>query len=188
MAVDHTQEVRRRPDSETAWQDWVRFVYPRVYYTVYRVTGGDVQHTEDLTQAAIERFLRYRAMERVKTDQDSVAYLVRTARRLNFDFVREQKNRNELHETIERTTEDEAVSTADQVSSALDFERLMKRLATPDRQLIRWLCAGWSVDEIATYLGISYTASATRIHRAKARLKKIAEDVQRTDPSAGLDK
>ena len=188
MAVDHTQEVRRRPDSETAWQDWVRSVYPRVYYTIYRVTGGNVQQTEDLTQAAIERFLRYRAMERVKTDRDSVAYLVRTARRLSLDLVREQKSRNELHEAIERTTEDEAVQTEDQVSSALDFKRLMKRLATPDRHLIRWLCAGWSVVDIATHLGISYTAAATRIHRAKARLKKIAEDVQRTDPSAGLGK
>ncbi len=188
MTVDHTQEVRRRPDSETAWQDWVRFVYPRVYYTVYRVTRGDVQQTEDLTQSAIERFLRYRAIERVKVDQDSVAYLVRIARRLNLDFVREQKIRNELHDDIERTTEDVAVHTEDNASTALDFERLMKGLATPDRQLIRWLCEGRSVVEIATYLEISYTAAAARIHRAKARLKKFAEDVQRIDPSAGLDK
>ena len=148
-----------------------------VYYTIYRVTGGDVQQTEDLTQGAIERFIRYRAIDKVTTDYDSIAYLIRTARRLNLGFIRERGARSDLRETISRTMHEQVAGAEDEVSSALDFKRLMNRLAQPDRQLIRWLCAGKSVDEIATYLGISYTATATRIHRAKARLKKIAEGV-----------
>ena len=177
MRVDRTQDVRRRPDSETAWQDWIRFVYPRVYYTIYRITGGNVPQTEDLTQGAIERFLRYRAMERVKTDHDSVAYLVRTAQRLNLEDVRKQRAQGELQEAIGHIAREGAAGAEDEVSSALDFKLLISRLAAPDRQLILWLSEGRSVDEVATFLGISYTAAATRIHRARARLKKIIEAV-----------
>ena len=175
VAVDYTKKLRRRPHSGAAWQNWFQFVYPRLYYAMYRVTRGDVQQAEDLTQGAIERFLRYRAIDKVKTDQESVAYLVRTAQRLNIDLVRERRLQSELHEAIGSTMHERMAETEDEVSSALEFEQLMNRLATPDRQLIRWLCAGRSVNEIATYLGISYATAATRLHRAKTRLKKIAE-------------
>ena len=65
---------------------------------------------------------------------------------------------------------------ADEVSNTLDLERLILRLGKPDRQLIGWLRAGISVGQIAEFLGISYSAAATRIHRAKARLREISKD------------
>ena len=175
MPTDHTQDVRRRPKSETAWRHWFEFVYPRVYYTVYRVTGGDDERTADLTQGAIERFLRYRALDRVKTDTDSVAYLVRTAQRMNLDLMREWRARRSTHEAIHPMMYEQALAAGDEVSNALDLDRLMNRLVEPDRRLIAWLRAGRSVGQIAEILGISYSAAATRIHRAKVRLREISE-------------
>ena len=175
--TDYTHHVRRKPKSEAAWRNWCEFVYPRVYYAVYRMTGGDRERTADLTQGAIERFLRYEAVERVTTDADSIAYLVRTAERMNVDLIRESIVRRSTQEVIGRITYEQSPSEADEVSDTLDLERLIRRLGKPDRQLIEWLRAGASVSQIAEILGISYSAAATRLHRAKARLRDISEDL-----------
>ena len=176
MATDHTRELRRAPKSEAAWRDWFLAVYPRVYFTVYRITGGDRGRTEDLTQAAIERFLRYRALERVTTDDDSVSYLIRTAHRLNIDDQKRERTARLAADHASRTAaaQDYVEDESERVY-ALDLERLIDQLSEGDQKLISWHLAGRSVTDIASSLGIAYTAAAVRIHRAKARLRRIAE-------------
>lgn len=176
MASDVTQGLRKRRASEASWREWFRLVYPRVFYAVYRLTGGDSAQSEDLTQTAIERFLRYSALDRVATDREAVAYLISTARRLHADSGRRDSTRQVvgLAESAARVQAESDV--ADDALEALSLERLTDRLAREDRELIRWWCEGRSVSDIATSLGIRYTAAATRIHRAKLRLKALAED------------
>ena len=175
VSVNYTRDVRRRPQSEAAWRHWCEFVYPRVYYAVYRITRGDKERTADLTQGAIERFLRYGAVDRVTTDAESIGYLVRTAERMNFDVMREWTVQRSTHEEYGRLTYEQSPPESDEVSNTLDLERLIRRLGKPDRQLVGWLRAGESVGQIADFLGISYSAAATRIHRAKARLREISK-------------
>ena len=172
---DHTVRVRRSPQSATAWRDWCQFVYPRVYYAIYRMTRGDQERTADLTQEALERFLRYRAVERVTTDPESIAYLVRTAERINLDATRESIVRRRTQDGLRAIAEEHLRVDADEVANALDLERLISRLGEPDAQVLRWLRNEKSLGEIAKSLGISYSAAATRVHRAKVRLRKIAE-------------
>ena len=175
VPADYTHDVRRKPQSEPAWRHWCEFDYPRVFYAIYRMTGGDRERTADLTQGAIERFLRYKAIERVTTDADSIAYLVRTAERINVNVVREWMARRSTQQEIGAMTYEQSLPEADEVSNTLDLERLIRRLSEPDRQLVGWLRAEISVGQIAEFLGISYSAAATRIHRAKVRLREIYE-------------
>lgn len=171
--ADQTQRLRREPDSEPAWREWFRAVYRRVYYTVYRTTGGDRQRTEDLTQAAIERFLRYQALHKVASDEDAVAYLVRTALRLDIDQARQPSLAHAPHESSGALPEEELHQQPDPLD-LLDLDLLVARLAPADRQLIAWRREGQSIGDIARCLGITYTAAAVRIHRAKARLSALA--------------
>ena len=175
VPTDHTRDVRRRPQSESAWRHWFAFVYPRVYYTLYRITGGDDERTADLTQGAIERFLRYRALDRVTTDADSIAYLVHTAQRMHVDLLRKSRAERGAHEAVHVAAHEQVLAAEDEASKVLDLERLTNRLDEPDRRLIGWLLAGRSLGQIAQRLGISYSAAATRVHRVKARLRKISE-------------
>lgn len=171
--LDQTQRLRREPDNEPAWRDWFRTVYRRVYYTVYRITGGDRQRAEDLTQAAIERFLRYGALDKVATDREAVAYLVRTAQRLNADERRQRVAPHAGQEPSEDLIADLANQQLDPLD-LLDLDLLVSRLTQSDRELMVWLRHGYSIGEIARKLGIAYTAAAVRIHRAKALLRAIA--------------
>ena len=178
MATDHTRDLRLSPRSESAWRDWFLAVYPRVYFTVYRITGGDPERTEDLTQAAIERFLRYRALDKVTTDDDSVAYLIRTAHRLNIgDRIRERTARLATRYAPGYAEAEDYIDEEEERFYALDIARMIDHLSEGDRQLISWHLAGQSITDIANSLGIAYTAAAVRIHRAKIRLRRIAEEM-----------
>ena len=146
-----------------------------MYYAIYRMVKGDQERTADLTQGAVERFLRYRAVERVTTDAESIAYLVRTAERLNRDAARESRARRTIQDGLRATMGQHVRVDTDEVTNALDLERLTNRLGAPDAQLIRLLREGKSLGDIAEVLGVSYSAAATRVHRAKLRLRKIAE-------------
>lgn len=177
MASDVTQELRRTRESDALWREWFRLVYPRVFYAMYRLTGGDTAQSEDLTQTAIERFLRYGALDRVETDREAVAYLVSTARRLHADTGRRNRARQVVSLAENVVPAEVESDVADAAMEALSLERMADRLAPEDRDLIRWWCEGRSVSDIATSLGVRYTAAATRIHRAKLRLKALAEEV-----------
>lgn len=165
MATNHTAAVRKAPNNDTLWDGWFRAIYPRVYYIVFRKTRGDANLSEELTQGAIERFLRYRAYEKVTTDAESVSYLTRIALRL---LVNEYRTTGNLEPLPEETL------APDAPAGRLDLEQLAQHLSNEDRRLIGLLIEGRSVSEIADILGIRYSAAGVRIHRAKGNLKKIA--------------
>ena len=177
VATDQTQRLRRERDSETAWHEWFQTVYRRVYYTIYRTTGGDRQQAEDLTQAAIERFLRYRALDKVASDREAVAYLVRTAQRLHADHRRQLAATHAADELSVKLLAEEDVNRPPDPFDLLDLDLLASRLSQADRQLIGFLRDGRSIGDIAGKLGIAYTAAAVRIHRAKARLRATARQM-----------
>ena len=177
VPTDHTKVLRQSPRSDAAWRSWFAFVYPSVYYAMYRATSGDTHLSEDLTQGAIERFLRYRALHKVDTDQDSVAYLIRIAHRLHLDFRHDHAATSHVSLDSDPPRYEPAEPNRTDDTLPLDLALLMQRLPPPDRELIQWLFAGMSMSEIAESLGVSYTAAATRVHRARARLKRVAHDL-----------
>ena len=174
--VDRTRRLRRERDSEAAWREWFQTVYRRVYYTIYRTTDGDRQQTEDLTQASIERFLRYHALDKVASDREAVAYLVRTAQRLHADDRRRSTAHAADEPTARLLAEHDVNPPADPLD-LLELDLLTGRLPPTDREVITYLRDGWSIGDIARELGIAYTAAAVRIHRAKARLRAIARQM-----------
>ena len=178
MAADRTRTLRRSRQSEAAWREWFSLVYPRVFFAVYGITDGDLERSKDITQSAIERFLRYRALDRVETDDDAVGYLIRTARRVNVDLNRQTAARLAAYQasSAEQVTVETPYAGGEGIE-ALDLERLAHRLSKNDQQLVAWLLAGRTISEVAADLGIGYTAAATRIHRAKSRLRNLAADV-----------
>jgi RNA polymerase sigma factor (sigma-70 family) len=172
MALDYTVAVRRAIHDEMAWDAWFRVIFPRVYYILFRRTGGDVALSEELTQSAIERFLLYRAYDKVTTDDESVGYLARTALRLLADERRRTGVLGELPEDIGSYDSESSI-----VEGRLDLERLTEQLPDSERMLVDLLREDHSIREIAKILGINYSAAGVRIHRVKQALKEIANEM-----------
>ena len=115
-------------------------------------------------------------MDRVANDREAVAYLVRTAQRLHAD----DRRRSAAHAAGDPAASllaEEDVSRPPDPFDLLELDLLSSRLPPTDREVITYLRDGWSIGDIARELGISYTATAVRIHRAKARLRAIARQV-----------
>lgn len=169
MVTNHTAAVRSSPHDQRVWEQWFRHVYTRVYYVLYRRTGGNNDVSDECAQGAIERFLKYQAIRKVTTDAEAVAYITRSAFGLWTD-------RRALDAKFEPLTEELPDDSGFQPSldARLDLAQVTERLSPPDQALVQQLYAGHTVGEIADFLGISYTAAGVQIHRIKDRLRKKA--------------
>ena len=142
-----------------------------LYITARRCTGN-VELAQEATQGAMERFLRYRAYERVHSDRSAVAYLVQTAVRLVTDHRRRQQR--ELTFSEEDVVEPEAEGG---LEVEHEIESLLRYVAKEDREVLEMVLAGYSVGEMAERLGVAYSAAAMRVHRAKNRLRARVQEV-----------
>ena len=122
----------------------------------------------DLTQETFTRFLEYRALDRVESDQHALAYLITTCRNLAIE-----RNGRALQIPMEGLIELDSIPSHEQLREpVVDLERALLDLDEEGRTLAEWMREGLSVSEIARKLGISYTAAGVRIHRLKQRLRQ----------------
>lgn len=168
MDNDRTIRLKESSNNQAAWDQWFREVYPRVYYVLFRKSFGDSSRTEDLVCGAIERFIRYEGLKKVKSDKDSVAYLIRTGIRLLTDEIMSGERETKA---VEETPGNES---APQNDERLDMESLLNTLNEEDQALISMVREGHSVSEISNSLSISYSAAGTRISRIREKLRKSA--------------
>ncbi len=150
------------------WDAWFREIYPQVLYRVARSASGDIELAQEATQGAFERFLRYRAYERVNTDRSAIAYLARTAARLMMDERRRAGRESPVSSEV--LVDRGPYVTTDE--NAHDLRSLLSYVSEDERKVLELLLRGHSVREISEALKIGYSAVGMRIHRAKARLKE----------------
>lgn len=168
MSKDLIEGIREHPADQHRWAEWYKAVYPRLYYVAFRLTNGNTDAARDLVQETFTRFLGYRAIERVSSDQHALSFLIRTCRNLAFD------RSARVRQLPEGSPEElESIPGAEQpIEPALDFERILQTLGPQDRQLMQWAREGMSVSEIATRLGVTYSAAGVRLHRLRKRLRE----------------
>jgi RNA polymerase sigma factor (sigma-70 family) len=175
------QAIQQNPADQVAWQRWFEACYSRLYYVHYWKAGGNAQRAQDAAQGAMLRFVRYRGYEKTSTDRDALAYLIRTGVNLLIDEHASAAAAEPLPEAIEDTGQ--AIENAEEAS---DLERILAELPADDGLVLRLAITGNTMAEIAQALGITYTAAASRLHRAKNRAKEIATQVRKIPSRPGL--
>lgn len=167
MSTDLIAKIRASPDSERRWATWYRAVYPKIYYAAFRFANGNADTARDLTQEAFTRFLGYRAIDRVTSDQHALAFLIKTCRNLATD-----RNARAHEISLGGLEEIEAISGAEPaIELSIDLDRMLQNLEPDERQIMLWARDGESVSDIARKLGVSYTAAGVRLHRVRERLR-----------------
>lgn len=171
MSTDLIQRLRKQPGSERLWEAWYKSAYPKVYFAAFRLANGNPDLARDLTQGAFTRFLEYRAIERVQSEQHALAYLIKSCRNLAID-----RNAQANNIPLDSLAEVESAPAPGQQEEAIvDLQRAVDELDDVDRELVQWMRDGLGVGEIAKRLDISYTAAGVRVHRLKKRLRKALE-------------
>ena len=157
--------------------DMFRLVADDVHRYVSRLTGGDVQLTEDIVQ---ETFIAVIRQSRARPDVPiGVGWVMRTARNRLIDHVRARDRdrlRVERHvagEELDTPASDFGTVSAEQarwlLASLPEHERLALALHTVDQL---------TIVEVAQLLGRSVEATTSLIARARRRLRKFVTEHQ----------
>ncbi len=170
MAGEDTDlETRAVQGDVAAFGQLIRQFDRQLRSVVWSVVGRQLS-VDDVMQAAYEKAFislgSFNQRSSMKTWLHTICY--RTA----LDQLRYEKQRR--HEDIDAISNDaDGFSTSDAALNAIELERLFSGLS-PDHRVLMMLTAGlgFTVDETSEILGVSRGTAASRISRARAKLRE----------------
>lgn len=171
MSLDLIAGIKARPSDQQRWTAWYNMIYPMLIASAYRRCSGDGETARDLVQEGLERFVRYRGIERVEDERSALVYLLQTCRRIAYDWYNSSQSCEEFLEDLTHFAQEEGIA-----ESVSDLNALIRFLREEDQDLIRMAREGYTLNEIAETLGITSTAAGVRLHRIKVRLRELARD------------
>jgi len=180
MRNDNAELIQRILDGDdAAFACLVKKYQKRVHALVWRKIG-DFHIAEDITQ---ETFLQvYRNLAKLKDPSQFPGWIYVIANRRCLAWLRKKRVQTQPLEEVDiAMTERSSYSrhvAAEQAESAAETKRelvknLLAKLKESDRTVITLYYFGeMTYAEISEFLGVSVNTVATRVHRARERLKK----------------
>lgn len=183
--ADLASLARRARDGESAaFCDWIRATRVVVFKVALRMVSN-AQGAEDVTQEAYVR--AWQNMARLKEPRASLAWICRITRNVATDHLRRpsrretaQSDAGDLFAVSDRSfgpDPEEALLSGEeraQVRDALVALRPKYRVALLLREV-----DGLTYDEIAASMGVPRGTVESRIHRARAQVRKSLERARR---------
>lgn len=161
------------------FEEIVRENSSRIYNVLYQMTGN-AQDTEELVQEVF--YQAYKSLPRFKGESAVSTWLHRIAMNVVCDFIRKKKRRPVVEESMD-FEERESLGGIEQRHRSAEAEFMQKESLGRVRDAILSLPAkyrapfvlnvveGYSHEEIAGILGITYGVARTRLHRALKMLR-----------------
>jgi RNA polymerase sigma factor (sigma-70 family) len=141
-----------------------------------------VKNPEDAADVVAETFLvAWRRLDEVPIGARERLWLYAVARRVTANLRRAEGRRTRLAERLAESLRSEAVTNPADSGEAAGVLRAMGELGEQDRELL--LLVIWeelSPGQAAEVLGISSLAARSRLHRARRRLRGLAEHREST--------
>lgn len=168
-----------------------RQLVERYYASIYRFFFNklDDESCEDLTQQTFEVVLRRR--EAYRGEGSFRAYLYGIARFVLIAYIRRRRRQRERFEPAEHSAIDPATDGGSSIFAAREHERIvaaaLRSLPLDDQIVIElkdW--EGLSQDELAALFEVPRSTMASRLSRARAKLRR-AIDERLTDPAMRVE-
>jgi len=167
-------ELRAVPDHELRFRE----LFAAHFRTLLGYALRRVGSPEDAADIVAETMLvAWRRIDEVPVDGTARLYLYGVARRVLANHRRGQLRRDRLAERLRLQLAEVTPDPADWSDSAAAIRDCLAQLSDDDRELIM-LTAWDGLDprEAAVVLGVPARTVRTRLHRARARLRKIVGD------------
>jgi RNA polymerase sigma factor (sigma-70 family) len=177
------QFIRSDPRAPDGWSAFYRWMAPQIRGQLFLLGVRDPAQVEDLTHDVLMRFLQYcpwrLRWHELPPAAGVVAYLRRVVRSVFFDDktrieslrMRWPANPGGSATEFDDSEVQETAGSVDDLWRRLG--ELARQLTPSERELLRLVVDGATVQQIADSIGISYTAAGVRIHRLRQRLKTL---------------
>jgi RNA polymerase sigma factor (sigma-70 family) len=153
------------PEPNLNFEDFFESEYPRLVGLLYLLTGR-LGEAEDLAQEALAR--AYERWERVRVMESPGGYVYRIA--VNLHRRRLRRFTASAWRLVGVTTNSDEISRAESRSDILRALRSLPRGQREAVVLVVWM--GLDAAEAGTVLGIRGASVRSRLHRARAALRK----------------
>ena len=173
MAKDNTLIHRAQAGDEGAFAELMREHYPFVYAIVARI----VKNSHDAEEVVQDTFLNaYRGLTRLEDTTKFKSWLGEIAQNCGRNWIRKQRGDTvSIDEVSEQALqiEDSPDERLTQQEQRDLIRRTMETLPQKDREIAQaFYLEGASYDELTSTHGLSYSAIASRLSRAKRQLTK----------------
>ena len=136
----------------------------------FRVLNGDEELAKDATQAVFLRLFEYCEFTEFSEPQEFLGYVATVARHAALDLLRRE---GKYVTGLDLTLCDFLPGTptpSQHERAQRQLHDLLEGLNRDDKILVEFLMEGWTLDEIAERLAVTYANAAVRIHRLRERL------------------
>ena len=173
MATNNTLIYRAQTGDEGAFADLMR----EYYAYVYAIVIGIVDNPHDAEEVVQDAFFNaYQGLRQLEDTTKFKSWLAEIARNCARQWLRKQRGETvSLDEVSEQMlqTEDSPDERLTQLEQRELICRAIETLPQKDREIIRaFYLEGASYDELTSTHGLSYSAIASRLSRAKRQLSK----------------
>jgi len=169
------RDLAARRDDRRAWEIVFTGSWATALAVAHRVLRGQLEVAKDVAQEVFRRVVQYCNFEELQDAEVFLAYLRAVSLNAARDALRQLAPRGieiPIDELERGTAQRGWPETPEQVLLAkLLREELLAQLDPINRQLFQLLIEGYSPDEIATLLGLSYSNVGVRLHRLRQVLR-----------------
>jgi RNA polymerase sigma-70 factor (ECF subfamily) len=163
--------LRKDPKNQDLWKALYHKIRRFVYVVAFRVVNGNEELAKDATQVVFLRLFEYCEFTEFSKPQEFLGYVATVARHAALDLI---KREGKYITGLDLTLCDflPGTPTPRQHERAQNqLHDLLEQLDPEDKSLVNMLMEGWTLDEIAERLGVSYANAAVRIHRLREKLR-----------------
>ncbi|MGC2267155.1 MAG: sigma-70 family RNA polymerase sigma factor [Candidatus Acidiferrales bacterium] len=146
-----------------------------VYAVAYRVLNGKGDLAKDATQVVFLRLFQYCEFAEFAEPEEFLGYVATVTRHAALDLV---KTEGEYVTGLELALCDfipGGPTPRQQERAQNQLHDVLEELDSEDRTLVDLLMDGFTLEEIAARLGVSYGNAAVRIHRLRQNLIKFVK-------------
>lgn len=183
--------LKKNRADESAWRTLYVNLWPYAYAIAFRVLGGNRSASEDVCQSAFLRALNYMDFDKLSSVGEVFRYFSKMVHNSAIDFLNSRKEVTygrvpSEYDDLRRggigltdVTDADGVfvsnidfSTLRQLEARESLSKLAELLTTRERQLASLVGLGYSLEEVAATLGITYSNAGVQIHRLRTKIQK----------------
>jgi RNA polymerase sigma factor (sigma-70 family) len=165
--------LQKDPKNNDLWKALYEEIRRFVYAVAYRVLSGKAELARDATQVVFLRLFQYCEFTEFSEPEEFLGYVGTISRHAALDLIRSERGYVTGLELTLCDFQPGRPTPHQQEKAQNQLHDVLEHLEPEEKALVDLLMEGFTLEEIAERLRVSYPTAAVRIHRVRQKLLKF---------------